>query len=107
MDRNGIRKALALTFKAIGEADRDKDYAARYRLVIQAMGFAAALDWAVGFDVDLRVNPPGFPIVAYIEIPKFGQVSWHMAPHSQPYDNHTTEEKYHRIMNFCIDILSL
>jgi len=52
MDRFDIHKALALTFKAIGEADRDKDYASRYRLVIQAMGFAAALDW-------VRCGPEG------------------------------------------------
>lgn len=103
MDRDEVRRQLAVTLQAIGEADKNKQYSIRYSLIIQAMALATMLDWAVGFDVDLRVDPPGFPIVAYIELPAYGQLSWHMPPHGKPFDGHTTEQKYHRIMNFVID----
>jgi len=107
MDRNEVIAELARTLVDIKKADLYKDYTARYVLVLTAVGLAARLGYETGFDVDLRVDPPGFPIVAYIELPAYGQVSWHMRPHSQPYDGHTTVQKYARIGNYVTDSMEV
>jgi hypothetical protein len=100
------RVRLSTLFEAIESADRVGDYASRYALVLQAVGIAAKLGYDVGFDIDLRVDPPGYPIVAYIELPGWGQLSWHMPVHVKPFDGHTTTDKYRRIMNYNIDSFS-
>lgn len=111
MTREELHKELALMLKAIYRADLNKDYHGRYTLVLIAIGLAAQLGYPTGFDVDLRVDPPGFPIVAYIEIPEeetqelgvpwvWHQLSWHMPVHINPYDGHTTPEKYRLIQHY-------
>lgn len=101
--RDVLRAELSRLLDDIRIADWQKDYGRRYTLVIRAMGVAAALGYEVGFDVDLRVQPPGFPIVAFIELPVYGQLSWHMPVHSKRWDGHSTDVKYARIMNYNID----
>lgn len=109
MMREELRKELAAVLAAIRTADLIKDYQGRYNLVLVAVGLAAQLDYPTGFDVDLRVDPPGFPMVAYIEIPTeeleegpwaWHQLSWHMRVHIRPFNGHTTPEKYRLIQGY-------
>lgn len=74
----------------------DTDYAKRSKLIYEAIYLACAL----GYDVGFRIDPqePDWP-VAFIELPT-GQVSWHLAQHSIPWDGHSTEEKFKRIEAF-------
>lgn len=72
-------------------------YTERYRLVLHAMHLAAELGFAAGVGYD-KAAIPGWPVF-YIELPT-GQVSWHMPAHPNPFDGHTTADKYERIANF-------
>lgn len=76
--------------------DNDTNYEQRARLVLMALGRAVAQGYTAG----IRIDPesPEWPVV-YIELPG-GQVSWHMPQHKQPWDGHTTAEKYRRIEAF-------
>ena len=71
----------------------DQNYEARYVLVLLALSFA----YTGGLEAGIRMDPaqPDWP-VAYIELPT-GQCAWHLPAHKQPYDGHTTPEKYERI----------
>lgn len=76
--------------------DRDALYAERFGLVTMAMATAWLCNYASGY----RIDPDNeeWP-VAYIELPS-GQVSWHMPQHKEPWDSHSTEEKYRRVEQF-------
>lgn len=70
----------------------DEDYPKRYGLVLAAIDCAQRAGYQAGFRID--PDEPEWP-VAYIELPT-GQVSWHMPQHPNPWDGHSTEEKYRR-----------
>ncbi|MDI3315863.1 MAG: hypothetical protein QJR12_16785 [Mycobacterium sp.] len=76
----------------------DTDYPARYPLVIEAMHRALAEGHEAGIGIDW-LGDTGYQVVVYIELPT-GQISWHMPEHPQPWDGHTTQEKYQRIRQF-------
>ena len=87
--------ALKYALQAIEK--HDTDYQVREGLVYQALFSAHSAGFSCGFRLD--PDEPEWP-VAYIDLPT-GQVSWHMPQFAQPYDGHTTEEKYQRIREFC------
>jgi hypothetical protein len=89
--------ALARTLALIER--HDLDYPTRYRLVLEAVGHAAAAGLDVGMAYDPAVDP-AYPIVVYIELPDRRQVSWHMPQHDRSWDGHTTAEKYRRIVAY-------
>lgn len=74
----------------------DTDYAERYGYVLHAMSWAHT----AGLQTGIAIDPadPDWPVV-YIELPT-GQVSWHMPAHPEPYDGHSTVEKYQRSRAF-------
>lgn len=74
----------------------DTNYAKRAKLVFAALVIALE----IGYKAGIRIDPehPTWPVV-FIELPT-GQVSWHMAEHDHPWDEHTTEEKYQRCAAF-------
>lgn len=75
----------------------DTKYGPRYGLVLTAVAIAQLLGYPTGF----RIDPaePDWP-VAMIELPKVGQVSWHLPAHVRKWDGHSTEEKYKRVRAF-------
>lgn len=85
---------FAETLELIQANDRNYEY--RYHFVMEAVARAVSLGYSAGFAIDPK--EPDWP-VAYIELPT-GQVSWHMPKHPVPYDGHTTEEKYARLLRF-------
>ncbi|MBM0203526.1 hypothetical protein JNW90_10670 [Micromonospora sp. STR1s_5] len=79
-------------------------YAERNALVWQALG--QALDAGLRGGVGRAPADPDRPVVAYIELPSAGQVSWHLPDDGRdqglplydlPWDGHTVWEKYARI----------
>jgi len=82
---------------AVGSAELDRLYAARYPLVWQAMGAAAALGYVVGVRVD--PNELGWPVCC-MELPGAGEVSWHMPARTIPWSGYDAKEKYARIHVF-------
>lgn len=94
---------LGRTLLAIARCDRQDppDYAGRYPLVFSAVLAALTVGYAAGIAIDPA--EPDWP-VAYIELPT-GQVSWHMPAHGQPWDNHSTEEKYNRCHAYASSVL--
>lgn len=86
----------------IVNAEQKGDYAARNYWVALALVAAQRRHMTTGFAYDDREDPDfdGFRIIAYIELPGVGQVSWHLPEYPIPYDGHTTEEKYDRIRQF-------
>lgn len=89
-----LNKVLADTLAKI--KIHDADYAVRYGLVLTAVALAHSAGYRAGFRLDPK--EPQWP-VAYIELPT-GQVSWHMPEHVEPWDEHTTEQKYARVDDF-------
>jgi hypothetical protein len=79
--------------------DADTDYDQRYGLVLEAVALAYKLGIPAGFgiDRDSGAEMDGYRVVAYIEVPGVGQVSWHMPEHGQPWDGHSTAVKFDRI----------
>lgn len=75
---------------------KDREYEARYILVLQSVAHAQLHGLNSGF----RFDPaePEWP-VAFIELPT-GQISWHLPQHPTEWDGHTTEEKFERIRRF-------
>lgn len=107
-----VQRYLALANPAAGAAParqlagvlarivlNDTNYDVRYALVIEAMHLALRAGYAAGIGVDPKEEPE-FAAVVYIELPE-GQLSWHMPIHPHSWDNHTTSEKFERIMRFC------
>lgn len=84
-------QSLALALESI--EFHDTEYDIRWGYVLQALRHARRLGFPCGFRPDPK-DPEW--CVAFIELPT-GQVSWHMPPHPNPWDGHTTEEKYARI----------
>ncbi|MGN6758631.1 MAG: hypothetical protein ACTHMJ_19835 [Thermomicrobiales bacterium] len=77
----------------------DTDYAARYPLLLEAVAVAASLGMAAGFRLD--PDEPDW-LIAYIALPT-GQVSWHCPQYPEPWDGHSTAEKYRRCHEACDD----
>lgn len=74
----------------------DTDYPTRYGYVLEAVALASRLGYPAGFAIDEK--EPEWP-VAYITLPT-GQVSWHLPKFADPWDGHSTEEKYLRCRAF-------
>lgn len=103
------RVRLAQTLAAIAETDPSRhghtgpdtdvtaaQYERRNTLIWAALALAheCAVPAGVGYDpTDPR------PVVVYLDLPS-GQVSWHLPAHSNPWDGHTTAEKYRRVAAF-------
>lgn len=97
MNKTIITDTLKLALHDIHEIDATHgDYDLREKLVLAALFEAKTLGYQCGYRID--PNEPEWP-VAYIELPT-GQVSWHMPQHPVPYDGHSTEEKYERILRW-------
>lgn len=75
----------------------ERDYAMRNAAVYSAVGLALQLGWSAGFRPDEK--QPDWP-VAYIMLPT-GQVSWHLPAFPDPYNGHTTADKYDHITQLC------
>lgn len=56
----------------------------------------------LGLPCGTRLDDGDWP-VAYVDLPGFGQVSWHMPPYQGGYDGHTTDEKYRRLSAYVQD----
>lgn len=89
---------LCLFLSEIKHADRQDppDYKRRNRATYQAIEWANLIGYEAGFAFD--PNEPDWP-VAMIKLPT-GQVSWHVPKFPDPWDGHTTEEKYERIDDY-------
>lgn len=87
--------------------ERDFLYTERARVAISLARQCRSLGYSIGFARDAA--EPEWPVL-FIELPGFGQVSWHLSPLSRRdlagdipddstwvFDGHTTEEKYRRL----------
>lgn len=82
-----------------GMPDEER-YERRNVYVLAAMGAAAAVGCPVTFQADQSVQIEGSDtVVVTIGLPT-GDVSWHLPMSSDPWDGHTTCEKYRRIAEF-------
>lgn len=78
----------------------EQRYELRNAYVMAAMGAAASIGIPVTFQTDTSVQIEGADtIVATIKLPT-GDVSWHLPLTSEPWDGHTTTEKYRRVHAF-------
>lgn len=89
-------KNLAGLLLRINQEEAANDYESRNLSVIHAIALAMGLGLEAGFRIDPK--EPEWP-VAFIELPT-GQVSWHLPQHIKEWDNHTTQEKWSRILEF-------
>lgn len=87
---------LATELAAIGLFDMIHSYDDRNRCVVKAVWLALHQGLRAGFRLDEK--EPEWP-VAFIELPT-GQVSWHLPQHSSAWDEHTSEEKQARCLQF-------
>lgn len=76
----------------------DKNYPARYQLVLIALALSAGIGYVCGIGFDEKEGTD-WPVV-FIELPKIGQVSWHMPAYPGEFDGHSTEEKYSRCRKY-------
>lgn len=96
------RLSALLTKIAVHEGDvvdgtvAELNYDYRNRLVLCAVGEAAAARIPVGIRID--ATEPEWPVV-YFELPA-GQVSWHLPQHERVWDGHAGAEKFARIEAF-------
>lgn len=81
----------------IEAADTAGAYEERNRHVYELLAVAAQSGWPHG----IRIDPadPEWPVV-YVELPVAGQVSWHVPQYADPWDGHTTDEKYERAARY-------
>ena len=81
----------------IEQADLAGNYETRNRYVYEILAIAAIEGWPCG----VRLDPaePEWPVV-YIDLPGAGQVSWHVPQYPEPWDGHTTAEKYERAAQY-------
>lgn len=89
---------VSLDEKAEGEedpAERAQLYARRNRILLRAWMLAGTCGYPTGVGVDMECDWP----VLYMELPT-GQVSYHIPPHSAPWDGHTKETANERIARF-------
>lgn len=93
---------LKYVLAAVANFEAAGDHTQRNEAVQVAVTEAYINGIPSGYAYDNQPDPEfdGFRIVAYIELPGVGQVSWHLPEHSTPWDGHTTEEKYDRIRRF-------
>lgn len=83
-------------------------YTERNKVLSLCTAMALGLGFYAGIGLD-KDGEPGWQHVVYIELPS-GQVSWHvpdteiylfshLGEYVLPYDHHTTEEKYKRVVH--------
>lgn len=95
---NDQRFAIDLLSRALELAViHDQKYDIRYGLVLEAVALANIVGFKAGFRID--PDTPDWP-VACIDLPGYGQISWHMPAYDKPWDGHSTEEKIKRIAGF-------
>jgi hypothetical protein len=94
--KNLTTKNLATLLLRIKIEESAGAYESRNLSVVHTVALAMGLGLEAGFRIDPK--EPEWP-VAFIELPT-GQVSWHIPQHTKEWDNHTTEEKFSRIMEF-------
>jgi len=78
------------------DAHDEQRYATRNVLVVQALAAAMAAGLPAGINMHAWQRFQSSPQV-FIELPGYGQLSWHLPWYCEPYDGHTTAEKYDRI----------
>ncbi len=83
--------------RALTLAEQATAFRARNAQIYRALSLATALGYPAGIRLDPAEST--WPVV-YIELPDAGQVSWHVPAHDQPWDGHTTTDKYDRIRQF-------
>jgi hypothetical protein len=81
--------------------DNDENYDVRNTLVVHAMSLALQC----GYEVGMRIDPhcEDWPVI-YIELPT-GQVSWHVPPHTKPWDGHSLDTKMNRLIRYADSVL--
>jgi hypothetical protein len=84
---------------------QESSYHVRNRAVIKAVAVALECGYPAGFAYDPNASIPEFPILAYIELPSFGQVSWHLPEYTTEWDGHTTDEKYQRCRDWISNVM--
>jgi hypothetical protein len=84
-----------------GIEQTDENYARRNTTVYQAVASARAAGLVANVAPD-----PADPLwcIAYIELPGWGQVSWHVPAHPVSWDGHTSHEKYNRVADFYAEV---
>lgn len=89
-------KLLAKKLIEVQYHDQKEYYANRNLFTYEAI----ALALRCGYKAGIRIDPaePEWP-VAFIELPS-GQISYHLEQHPTAWDNHTTEQKRLRILEF-------
>lgn len=92
------RRDIAETLIAAWEAEQAGDYATRLVAVLTAAVMAAANGHDVGFSVD--EDQPAFPCVIYMDLPYFGQVTFHLPRPERPWDGHTKKMKWQRVVAY-------
>ncbi len=72
-------------------------YRQRNALVYKALGLATAVSYRTGILPD-----PAQPewVIAFIDLPDTGQVSWHLPIYTGVWDQHDTPTKYQRVTEF-------
>lgn len=90
---------LANKLLEVQREDQHERYKNRAYFLYQALSLAISC----GFDAGIRIDPkePDWPVV-FIELPT-GQISYHIEQHQQTWDNHTTEQKRLRILQYIAD----
>lgn len=92
------RQDIADALIAAWEAEQDGNYAKRLAATLAAAAMAAVNGYDVGFSVDEK--EPAFPCVIHIDLPYFGQVTFHLPQPQQPWDGHTTKMKWQRVVAY-------
>lgn len=90
-------KSLKTLFWLIQISENKKDYKARDIFIYRALAVAREENYKCGIKIDLAQS--NWPLV-FIEIPDFGQFSWHCQEFEGEWDGHTTEDKYDRLEKF-------
>ncbi len=90
-------KDLKTVFWLISLVDKERDYKFRDIFIHRAMSIAKEQGLNCGFKIDPK--EPKWP-VAFIEVPGYGQFSWHTQEFQGEWDGHTTEDKYDRLNKF-------
>jgi len=78
--------------------ENDTNYDKREILIYKAMALARELKYKICIYIDEKSGPE-WPVFS-IELPLVGQVSWHMPTSKIKYDDHTTQEKLDRCLEF-------
>ena len=92
-------------------SELQKLYTERNKVIALAARLAVDNGYKAGIGKDKSETDPKWQNVVYIELPNVGQVSWHvpleelhlfsfLGVYTEPFDGHTTEQKYKRIESF-------